>query len=370
MTICLGVCKETTASEKRVSLIPSLIPRFVALGCQVCVESEAGIFAGFPDTHYEAQDHCHLVSTQQALLEKTDIFFTLHPLHENEVSQLKPNTVLIGQLFPFQHPQMVKLLAEKKVTSFALELIPRITRAQSMDILSSQATCAGYQAALVAASLSSRFLPMLTTAAGTIRPAKVLIIGVGVAGLQAIATAKRLGAIVEAYDVRSATKEQAESLGARFIQLSTSAEGQGGYARELTAEEKINQQNELAGYLHKADIIICTAAVPGKKAPLIVTREMIEGMHPGTVIVDIAAEMGGNTELTQADKLVFHHGVKIYGAINLASEVATHASEMFCKNLLNFMPLIIKDQRIQIDWDDEIIKASVITHEGHIHNIN
>jgi NAD(P) transhydrogenase subunit alpha len=261
----------------------------------------------------------------------------------------------------------VKALKERRITGFAMELVPRISRAQSMDALSSQAAVGGYKAVLIAASTLDRFLPMLTTAAGTIRPAQVLIVGVGVAGLQAIATAKRLGAIVEAYDVRSATKEQVKSLGAKFIETGVSAEGQGGYARELTDAEKQQQQDVLDARIAVADAVITTAAVPGRKAPRIVSRAVVERMKAGAVIVDMAAESGGNCELTRAGETVLHHGVKIVGPVNLPAQLAYHASEMYARNLYNFLrPAIDKSGALAIDWNDEVFAQSCLTHDGAI----
>jgi NAD(P) transhydrogenase subunit alpha len=247
-----------------------------------------------------------------------------------------------------------------------MELIPRISRAQSMDALSSQASVAGYKAALMAGSLLGRFLPMLTTAAGTIRPSKVLVIGAGVAGLQAIATAKRLGAMVEAYDVRAATKEQVQSLGAKFIDLEVKAEAAGGYARELTEEEKEKQQAILAKHIAEADAVISTAAVPGRPAPRIITAAMVEGMKPGAVILDLAADSGGNCELTQPGEEIIHNGVTVYGPLNVPSMLPVHASEMYAKNVFNFLSPMIKDGQLAIDWNDEVMTGSALTHQGEI----
>jgi H+-translocating NAD(P) transhydrogenase subunit alpha len=262
---------------------------------------------------------------------------------------------------------MVRALRDGRSPSFAMELVPRISRAQSMDALSSQAAIAGYKAVLIAANTLDRFLPMLTTAAGTIRPAQVLIIGVGVAGLQAIATAKRLGAVVEAYDVRSATREQVKSLGAKFVDTGVSAEGAGGYARELTAEEKAKQQEVLDARIAVADAVITTASIPGRRAPRIISRAAVERMKAGAVIVDIAAESGGNCELTQAGETVVHQGVKIVGPVNLPAQLAFHASEMYARNLYNFLkPAIDKDGALAIDWQDEVFAQSCLTHDGAI----
>jgi NAD(P) transhydrogenase subunit alpha len=249
-----------------------------------------------------------------------------------------------------------------------MELIPRISRAQAMDALSSQASIAGYKAVLLASNLLGKFFPMLTTAAGTIRPSKVLVIGAGVAGLQAIATARRLGAIVEGYDVRAAVKEQVESLGAKFVDIEIKAEGDGGYARELTDEERQQQQAILAKHVAAADVVVSTAAIPGRPSPLIINTQMVEGMRGGSVIVDLAAEGGGNCELTKIDETVLHNGVKIYGPANVPSMLGNHASELYAKNLLNFLELLIQDGAINIDLEDEILSASLITHGGEIHH--
>jgi H+-translocating NAD(P) transhydrogenase subunit alpha len=269
-------------------------------------------------------------------------------------------------LLPFQRLDHINHLKERKITSFAMELVPRISRAQSMDVLSSQAAVAGYKAVLMAANLSQRFFPMLTTAAGTIRPAKAVIIGAGVAGLQAIATARRLGAIVEGYDVRAATKEQVESLGAKFIDIDVAAEGSGGYARELTEAEKQQQQAVLAKHIAAADVVITTAALPGRPSPKIIPTSMVNDMKPGSVIIDLAAEGGGNCELTQAGKQIDHNGITIYGPLDVPSMLAVHASEMYAKNLLNFLTPMIKDGQLSPDWDDEVIAESALTHAGEI----
>jgi NAD(P) transhydrogenase subunit alpha len=262
-----------------------------------------------------------------------------------------------------RHDQ-VRALRDRKLTSFAMEFIPRISRAQSMDALSSQAAIAGYKAVLIAANTLDKFMPMLTTAAGTIRPATVLVIGAGVAGLQAIATARRLGAIVEAYDVRSATREQVKSLGAKFVDVGVSAEGSGGYARELTAEEKAKQQEVLDARIAASDAVITTASVPGRRAPLIVSRAAVERMKAGAVIIDIAAEQGGNCELTRAGETVQHGGVKIIGPVNLASTLAYNASEMYARNILNFLRPAIDKGELKIDWTDEVFAQSCLTHDG------
>jgi NAD(P) transhydrogenase subunit alpha len=279
---------------------------------------------------------------------------------------MKANTVVMGFMAAHKYPERVVKLRDQKITSLAMELVPRISRAQSMDALSSQAAVAGYKAVIMAADLASVFFPMLTTAAGTIRPAKVLIIGAGVAGLQAIATARRLGAMVEGYDVRAATKEQVQSLGAKFIDMEIKAEGEGGYARELTAEEKQKQQDILAKHIAASNIVITTAAIPGRPSPKIISRAMVEGMSIGSVIIDLASEGGGNCELTQPGEKIEHQGVVIYGPLNVASQTPMHASEMYAKNLFNLLELMIKDGKLTLNWDDEVIAGSTLTHNGEI----
>jgi NAD(P) transhydrogenase subunit alpha len=291
----------------------------------------------------------------------------VQPLSLEQIQRLKAGTVVVGYMQAYVRQAEVKALKDRGITSFAMELVPRISRAQSMDALSSQAAIAGYKAVLIAANHLQKFFPMLTTAAGTIRPSMALIIGAGVAGLQAIATARRLGAIVEAYDVRSATKEQVKSLGAKFVDTGVSADGAGGYARELTDEEKRKQQEVLDSRIAAADAVITTASVPGRSAPKIISRSAVERMRPGSVIVDIAAEQGGNCELTRAGEIVEHQGVKIIGAVNLPAELAYNASEMYARNLLNFLkPAIAKGGELAIDWNDEVFAQSCLTHAGQI----
>ena len=272
----------------------------------------------------------------------------------------------MGFMAPHKSAELVKVFRNRKITSLAMELIPRISRAQSMDALSSQASVAGYKATLMAAYRLSKFMPMLTTPTGTIRPARFLIIGVGVAGLQAIATARRLGAIVEAYDVRPATKEQVQSLGAKFVQMDIQADAAGGYARELTEEEKRLQQELIAKHVGQADVVITTAAIPGRPAPRIITRAMVEAMKPGSVIIDLAAESGGNCELTKPDKGVKFHDVEICGPVNMPSTLPAHASELYAKNMFHLVALMVKDGKLEPDWDDEVLRDSTLTRDGDI----
>lgn len=324
-----------------------------------------GALAGYTDDYYE---NAEIAATSAEILGKSDICLTVNPATNEQIEQLKEGSILIGYLNPHSDLERFNKLKAKKISAFSMELIPRISRAQAMDALSSQASIAGYKAVLLASNLLGKFFPMLTTAAGTIRPSKVLVIGAGVAGLQAIATARRLGAIVEGYDVRAAVKEQVESLGAKFVDIEIKAEGDGGYARELTDEERQQQQAILAKHVAAADVVVSTAAIPGRPSPLIINTQMVEGMRGGSVIVDLAAEGGGNCELTKIDETVLHNGVKIYGPANVPSMLGNHASELYAKNLLNFLELLIQDGVINIDLEDEILSASLITHGGEIHH--
>lgn len=362
MTLTLAVPKESAIGERRVALVPSVVKQLAKLGIKILVEKGAGESSGFDDADYQGVE---LVAAG-TLYEQADILLKVQPPTVGEASKLKENSILLGFLAPHAGDSRIKKLLERKVSAFAMELVPRITRAQSIDALSSQASIAGYKAALLAASLCPRLFPMLTTAAGTIRPAKALIIGAGVAGLQAIATTKRLGAITEAYDVRTATKEQVESLGGKFIDTGVKAEGEGGYARELTAAEKQQQQEVLAARIAMADAVISTAAIPGRPAPKIIDQATVKRMKRGSVIIDLAAESGGNCELTQAGKQVEHHGVVIYGPKNITSTAATHASEMYSRNLYNLLVLMVKDGELRLDWDDQVIADSCLTHAGEI----
>ena len=364
MPVTIGGLRERAPGETRVSLVPEIADKFAALGARVLLERGAGVSAQFPDALYK---NVEWADSSEAVLAAADVLLTVQPLSVAQIQALKPGAVVIGFMQAHAQLDMVRALREHQITGFAMELVPRISRAQSMDALSSQAAISGYKAALIAANTLDRFLPMLTTAAGTIRPATVLIIGVGVAGLQAIATAKRLGAVVEAYDVRSATREQVKSLGAKFVETGVSAEGSGGYARELTDEEKAKQQEVLETRIAVADAVISTAAIPGRRAPRIISRAAVERMKAGAVIVDMAAESGGNCELTQAGHTVVHQGVKIVGPVNLPAQLAFHASEMYARNLYNFLkPALGKDATLAIDWQDEVFAQSCLTHAGAI----
>jgi len=361
MSVTIGALRESAPRETRVSLVPEVTDKLMREGARVLIERAAGERAGYPDALYKSVSWSESAS---GVLQAADVVLTVQPLTLDQIAQLRTSAVVVGFMQPYAHAAEVRALKERGVTSFAMELVPRISRAQSMDALSSQASIAGYKAVLIAANQLQKFLPMLTTAAGTIRPAQVLIIGAGVAGLQAIATARRLGAVVEAYDVRSATREQVKSLGAKFVDTGVSAEGTGGYARELTAEEKAKQQEVLDARIAAADAVITTAAVPGRPAPRIISRAVVERMRPGSVVVDIAAEQGGNCELTRAGEIVEHQHVRIVGPVNLAADLAYNASEMYARNLYNFLkPALVKGELV-IDWNDEVFAQSCLTSGG------
>jgi H+-translocating NAD(P) transhydrogenase subunit alpha len=356
MTVKIGFLNETnTTGEKRVSLPPICTDRLIKSGIKITMETGAGKMAGFADNLYKNTD---IKKTSKEVLKSVDVLVKLNPPTTDEIKSLKNNAVIISVLL--DNKEALILATNKKIKFFALEKMPRITRAQSMDILSSQATVAGYSAVIKAALSSSLLFPMMTTAAGTITPAKVVVIGAGVAGLQAIATAHRLGARVLGYDIRPDAKEQIESLGAKMIDSGVSAEGQGGYARELTEDEKQQQQQKLTKELNSADVIITTAAIPGKKAPTIITKKMLDDMSPHCVIVDLAVESGGNCEVSDSKKeMINKNGVKVIGLANASSFAATDASLMFGKNIENFLALLIDEGKIKVDTNDEIIKTTL-----------
>lgn len=362
MSVTVAFVRESASGERRAALTPETCKKLLALKANVLIESGAGIPANFPDESYVGAQ----VSDDRAqVIASADILVCVQPPANGELSAIKPGALLVGLLAAHADAARVETLAGNNITAFSLERLPRTTRAQAMDVLSSQAGMAGYKAVLVAAWLAPRFFPMLTTAAGTIRPSKVLIVGAGVAGLQAIATARRLGAQVEGFDVRPETREQIESLGGKFLDLGVSAKGEGGYARELTAEERAEQQRRLAEHLKNIDVIVTTAAVPGRPAPKIISAAMVAGMKPGSVIVDLAAETGGNCELTQPGDNVVIDGVTIAGPLNLASQGALHASEMYARNVFNFLALMVdKEGQFKLDWDDELIAKTCLTHAG------
>jgi NAD(P) transhydrogenase subunit alpha len=364
----VGTPKETAPDERRVALVPDTVSRLGAATLEVTVESGAGSAAYIPDDAYEKAG-ARVVKGAAALLAEADAVLKVQAPSAPEVDLIKKDAVLISFLQPATQGDIVRALAKRGVTAFSLELVPRISRAQSMDALSSQASAAGYKAVLMAAGRLGKFFPMMMTAAGTIPPARVLVMGAGVAGLQAIATARRLGAVVSAYDVRPAVKEEVQSLGATFIELPLETqEGEGGYAREQS-EEFLRKQRELIGeHIAKSDIVITTAAVPGRRAPLLVTGDMVKGMRPGSVIVDLAAETGGNVELTTAGKDVEVGGVTIIGTRNVPSTMPLHASQLYARNVANLLLHLVKDGAIVLDFEDEITKGCCVTYGGEIVN--
>src|SRR5580700_4691706 len=363
MSVTIGALRESAPQETRVALVPEVADKFVKEGARILLEKGAGERARFPDSLYKS---VAWADSAAQVLHSADVLLSVQPLSLEQIAQLRDSAVVIGFMQAHARGAEIAALQARGLTSFSMELVPRISRAQSMDALSSQAAIAGYKAVLIAASHLQKFMPMLTTAAGTIRPSQVLIIGAGVAGLQAIATARRLGAVVEAYDVRSATREQVKSLGAKFVETGVSADGAGGYARELTAEEKAQQQAALDARIALADAVVTTAAVPGRPAPKIVSRAAVERMRPGSVVVDIAAEQGGNCELTRAGEVLEHQGVKVVGAVNLPAELAYNASEMYARNLYNVLkPALVKGE-LAIDWSDEVFAQSCLTSGGQI----
>jgi NAD(P) transhydrogenase subunit alpha len=350
-----------------VAAVPEVAKRLSRRGIELVVEAGAGDESHFPDDEYREAEIA--VASDASEVWGADVVAKVRAPSSDEIGRLKQGSVLIGFLAPLTDADTARALANAGVTSFAMEAIPRITRAQSMDALSSQATVAGYRAVLIAALDMGRFLPMLTTAAGTVKPATVLVLGAGVAGLQAIATARRLGAVVSAFDVRSAVREQIESLGARFLDLKfeTDAEAEGGYARELTEEEQRRQREALNDALDRFDVIISTAAVPGRRAPVLVTADGVANMKPGSVIVDLAAETGGNCELTKPGETIVEDGVTIVGPINLPAQMPDHASQLYARNVSALLEVMVDDEgRLKLDFDDEVLKGACITRDGEI----
>jgi NAD(P) transhydrogenase subunit alpha len=362
----VGVPKEVAANERRVALVPDAAGRLVKAGFEVVVERGAGSGAACPDDAYKAVGAT--VADRATVLRQVDVVLQVQPPAAGDIALYREGGALVALFQPGADPALVKQMAQRKLTSFSLVLLPRITRAQSMDALSSQATVAGYKAVLLAATATGRFFPMLVTAAGTLPAAKVLVLGAGVAGLQAIATARRLGAIVSAFDVRPAVKEQVQSLGAVFLEMAIEehAETAGGYAKELSEETHRKELAFLAGAAKEADIVISTAAIPGKKAPILISAAAVEGMKPGSVIVDIAAETGGNCELTEPGTEIVRHGVVILGPLNLPSTLPLHASQMYARNLSAFLTHVAKDGQLRLDFEDPIIKDTCVTHAGEV----
>ena len=366
MPVVIAVPKEQAPGEQRVATVPEVVQKLTKSGYEVRIEHDAGTGASYPDDLFIAAG-AKIASGPAELFNGARIVLRVQPPTVADVDKLAEGTIVIGFMNPASNLEAIVRMLDRKVTAFALEFVPRITRAQSMDALSSQATAGGYVAAILGAGNCPKFLPMLTTAAGTIRPATVLILGAGVAGLMAIATVKRLGALVEAYDVRRAAGEQVRSLGAKFLELEINAEGQGGYARELTSEEKEKEQLMVSAAVARADIVITTAAIPGRKAPVLITRDTVATMRPGAVIIDMAAESGGNCELTQAGKTIWEHGILIIGPQNLPARIPYHASQMYAKNLQSFLALLVDNDRMIVkEFTDEILIASLLVHAGEV----
>ncbi|HEX4725567.1 MAG TPA: Re/Si-specific NAD(P)(+) transhydrogenase subunit alpha [Pseudonocardiaceae bacterium] len=353
----VGVPRETASGERRVALVPKILERLRSAGLDVVVETEAGLGALIPDAHYE-QAGAAIGDPWSA-----DVVVKVAPPTADEIGKLRAGATLIGFLAPLTSPDTISALRTAGVTGFAMESVPRISRAQSMDALSSQANVAGYKAVLLAAEQSTRFFPMLTTAAGTVKPATVLVLGVGVAGLQALATAKRLGARTTGYDVRPEVAEQVRSLGAQWLDLGIEAAGEGGYARALTEEERAEQQRKLTEATTKFDVVITTALVPGRPAPRLVTAEAVEGMRAGSVIVDLAGETGGNCELTEPGQIVVKHDVTIASPLNLPATMPEHASELYARNVWSLLELMVKDGKLQPDFGDEVLAKSCVTRD-------
>ena len=370
----LGVPKESYPGERRVALVPLVVPNLIKAGIEVMIEASAGLDAGYLDAQY-VEKGAKIVPTRQDVFASADIVLQVLCYGSNDLTGdadlplMRRGQILIGFLRPFGSKDVVEQIAATGVTSFSVELMPRTTRAQSMDALSSMGTICGYKAVLVAAGTLPRIFPMLTTAAGTVTPARVLVIGAGVAGLQAIATSRRLGAVTSAYDLRPAAKEQVQSLGARFVELpieAQDAQDARGYARAQD-ESFYSRQRELLGkVIADSDVVVTAAVIPGKASPILITEEMVKGMVPGSVIIDLAAERGGNCELTQAGKDIIRHSVNIMGRINLATTVPYHASQMYARNMTAFLLHLIKDGKLQMNLGDEIVRDTLLTHDGEI----
>jgi H+-translocating NAD(P) transhydrogenase subunit alpha len=365
MPVKIAVLKETRANERRVAMVPAVADKLGKLGCEIHMQARAGAASRIPD---DAFKKVTTAANPQGLVSDADIVVSVQPPGADVVDAMKDGSILLSFVYAHREPDLVKLMRDKKITCFAMELVPRITRAQAMDALSSQAALAGYYGALLGATSIARMMPMTTFATGSIRPGTILVMGVGVAGLSAIATARRIGAKVEGYDVRPEVKEQVESLGAKFIDTGVDARGEGGYARELTAEEKDKIAAVVTKHIQAADIIITTAAIPGRPSPKLISKAQVDGMKNGAVIVDLAAEGGGNCEYTKPGETVQVGQVTIVAPLNVPSLLAEHASELYAKNQYNLIELFVKDGAINIDWTDEVLAKSALTHGGEIKN--
>ena len=366
----VAVLKETRAGERRVALVPQGVKALLKAGLEVTIQTGAGLASSVSDTEYKEAGATITASAAEALRDAGMVLAVNAP-PPADVAAMSEGTILVSFLSPLTNPDLVRALAASKITGIAMEMIPRITRAQSMDALSSQATVAGYKAVLIAADHLPKFLPMFTTAAGTIRPAKALILGAGVAGLQAIATARRLGAVVLALDVRPAVKEQVESLGARFLEADeeVAAEGEGGYAKELSEDQHKKELYLIACAIVDCDIVITTAQIPGRDAPLLITEDMVRSMRPGSVIIDLASESGGNCALTQSGETVVEHGVHILGPVNLPAGIPVHASQMYSKNIVTLVGEFVGEEgQVELDMENDVVGPSTVTHEGQVTN--
>ena len=365
MPLKIAVLKETRPNERRVALVPAVADKLTKLGADIHMQSGAGDAVKLADSAYK---NVTLNPDPIALVRDADVVLTVQPPESSVIEAMKEGAILVSFIYAHKESELTKRLRDRRITCFAMELVPRITRAQAMDALSSQAALAGYYAALLGATNLARILPMMTTAVGSIRPAKTLVMGLGVAGLQALATARRLGSMTEGYDVRPETKEQAESLGAKFVDTGVDARGAGGYARELTQEEKDKIASVVTKHIQSADIIITTAAIPGRPSPKLISKAQVEGMKAGSVIVDLAAEGGGNCEYTQPGETVHVGQVTIVAPLNVPSLLGEHASELYSKNQYNLLELFIKDKAVTLDWNDEVIAKTALTHDGEIKN--
>ncbi|HKS53893.1 MAG TPA: NAD(P) transhydrogenase subunit alpha [Steroidobacteraceae bacterium] len=365
MPVKIAVLKETRPHERRVALVPAVADKLAKLGAQLHLQAGAGTAVKLADAAYK---NVELHADPIEMVREADIVLSVQPPDTAIVAAMKEGAILISFVYAHKEPELTRLLRDRKITCFAMELVPRITRAQAMDALSSQAALAGYYAVLVGATNIARMLPMMTTAVGSIRPARALVMGLGVAGLQALATARRLGAMTEGYDVRPETKEQAESLGAKFVDTGVDARGAGGYARELTPEEKDKVAAVITKHIQQSDMVITTAAIPGRPSPKLISKAQVEGMKAGSVIVDLAAEGGGNCELTKPGETVQVGQVTIVAPLNVPSLLGEHASELYAKNQLNLLELFVKDGALKLDWSDEVLAKTVLTHGGEIKN--
>jgi len=365
MAVKIAVLKETRANEKRVAMVPAVADKLVKLGAEIHMQAGAGLAVKLADAAFK---NVQFAADAVELVRDADVVVCVQPPDAAVVSAMRPGAILISFIYAHKEVELTKLLRDRRITTFAMELVPRITRAQAMDALSSQAALAGYYAALMGATHLARILPMMTTAVGSIRPARALVMGLGVAGLQALATARRLGAMTEGYDVRPETKEQAESLGAKFVDTGVDARGTGGYARELTQEEKDKIAGVVTKHIQQSDIIITTAAIPGRPSPKLISKAQVDGMKAGSVIIDLAAEGGGNCEYTQPGETIQVGQVTIVGPLNVPSMLGEHASELYAKNQFNLIELFLKEQQVKIDWSDEVIAKTALTHDGKIVN--